>query len=108
MTILDITNGLVESTISGTSKTFIPFLLSPIVKTKMPNKIRFYSFYKYMLTCAKNNSTRPWILKIEKTTWTNEENAFAYNFYDTKYKYPRLSIVLFEKNNFLHLDTLPF
>ena len=108
MTILDIKNGLVESCISGTSKTFIPFLLSPIVKTKMPNKAKFYIFYKYMLDCAKNDSAKPWTLKIEKTTWISKENAFAYNFYDKKYKYPRLTVVLFEKNKYIHLDLYHF
>lgn len=107
MTISDIKNGLINSCLTGTPHSFIPFLLSPNVKTKMPNKIRFYSFYKYMLRCAKKDSAEPWFLKIEKITWMNDKNSVAFKFYDQKHKYAKLTIIVKEIDKYILLDTLP-
>ena len=108
MTITEIKNGLVDSCITGNPTTFIPFLLSPIVKTEMSNKTSFYSFYKFMLKCAKTDSIEPWSLKIEKSNWRNQKYAHAYCFYDKKYFYPRFTIYFYKKNNFLYIDIMPF
>lgn len=89
-------------------KDFIPFLLSEKVKTEMPNKTRFYSFFKHMLSCAKQKSVGKWTLRIEKTNWNNGLNTLAYNFYDEKHKHARLSIMVTELDDKLTLETMPF
>lgn len=108
MKIEDIKNELILSCITGDSKRFIPFLLSKNVKTEMPNKIRFYSFFKHMIECSKQNSIGKWTLRIEEASWHDKQNTLAYNFYDEKHKYARLSIMVTEQNDKLILDTMPF
>ena len=44
-----IKNELIKNCINYSPKYFIPYLLSENVKTGMPNKIRFYKFFKSML-----------------------------------------------------------
>lgn len=99
---------LTESCLNQRPIDFIPFLLSEKVKTEMPNKTRFYSFFKHMLVCAKQKSIGNWTLKIEQTNWNNGHNTMAYNFYDEKHKYARLSIMVTEQNDKLTLETMPF
>ena len=108
MEIQKIKNGLVNACVRQSPKDFIPFLLSEKVKTEMPNKTRFYSFFKQMLYSAKLNSIGKWTLKIEQTNWNNGQNTLAYNFYDEKHKYARLSIMITEQNDKLTLETMPF
>jgi hypothetical protein len=43
-------------------------------------------------------------LRIE----TKSENESLYNFYDSIHVYPRLTIVVLEQNDILHIDVLPF
>lgn len=99
---------LTETCLNQRPKDFIPFLLSEKVKTEMPNKTRFYSFFKHMLNCAKQKSVGNWTLKIEQTNWNKEKDTLAYNFYDEKHKYARLSIMVTEHNDKLTLETMPF
>lgn len=108
MEIQKIINGLVSACVRQSPKDFIPFLLSEKVETEMPNKTRFYSFFKQMLVCAKQKSVGNWTLKIEQTNWNKGKDTLAYNFYDEKHKYARLSIMVTEKNDKLTLETMPF
>lgn len=108
MEIQKIKDGLVNACFKQSPKDFIPFLLSKKVETEMPNKTRFYSFFKQMLHCAKQKSEGKWTLRIEKTNWNKEKNTLAYNFYDEKHKYARLSIMLSEQNDKIILETMPF
>lgn len=102
-----IKKALSHSCINGNPKEFIPFLLSPSVKTEMPNKTRFYSFFKHMLYCGKQKSIGKWTLRIENKNWNNGK-AMAYNFYDEKHKHARLSIMVTEQNDRIILETMPF
>jgi len=106
MTIQKIKENLVECCLNGNAKDFIPSLLSEKVKTEMPNKTRFYSFFKHMLNCAKLKSTGKWTLTIEETNWNKD--TLAYNFYDEKHRYARVSIMVTEQNNKITLETMPF
>jgi len=96
------------SCLENNPKSFIPFLLSENVKTNMPDKFRFYSFFKSMVKSARENSIGEWTLKIENWDIEDHSNTLAYNFYDEVHKYARLTIMVRETENELHLDTLPF
>ncbi|WNH12996.1 hypothetical protein [Thalassobellus suaedae] len=108
MEIQVIKNELINCCLNDNSKQFIPYLLSKKVKTGMPNKTRFYSFFKSMLKCAKQNSIGIWTLKIEKTNWNDGQNTLAYNFYDERHKYARLTLMVTEKNGQILFETMPF
>lgn len=99
---------LVKCCLEGNARQFIPYLLSDIVKTRMPNKTRFYSFFKHMINCAKQESIGKWTLKIEETSWNFGKDTLAYNFYDEKHQYSRLTIMVTEQNGQILLDTMPF
>ena len=107
MKIAEIKNAIIETCLGGDSKCFIPYLLDKKVNTGMPNKIRFYLFFKRMLKCSKENSVGNWILKIENYD-CKEEKYLAYNFYDQVHKYARLTIIVKEDNKKIFFDTMPF
>lgn len=104
----EILNGLVESCLNFNPSHFIPHLLSKNVVTDMPNKIRFYKYFKYMLLCAKENSIGQLTFKIEKPDWEKDESIQYYNLYDSKHKYSRLSIIVKQTERKIYLDTMPF
>jgi hypothetical protein len=104
----EILNGLVESCLNFNPSYFIPLLLSKKVITDMPNKVRFYKFYKYMLLCAKENSVGQLTFRIEKPNWEKDKSIEYYNLYDSKHKYSRLSIVVKKTDEKIFLDTMPF
>lgn len=104
----EVLNGLIECCLSFNPSHFIPHLLSKKVITGMPNKIRFYKFFKYMLLCAKENSEGELTFKIEKPDWEKDKSIEYYNLYDSKHKYSRLSIIVKKTDNKIFLDTMPF
>ena len=97
---------LANSCITFTPKSFIPFLMSDDIIVSMPNKVVFYSFFKRMVDCAKNNSVGKLYLKVEKVTF--EENQFYYNFYDQVHQFARLTIVVTFFEEKIDLDVMPF
>ena len=101
-----ILKALADSCIEFTPESFIPFLMSDDVIVSMPTKVVFYSFFKRMVICTKNNSVGKLYLKIEKVPF--EENQFYYNFYDDVHKFARLTIVVTYLNEKIELDVLPF
>jgi hypothetical protein len=101
-----ILKALADSCIAFTPESFIPFLMSDDVIVSMPTKVVFYSFFKRMVICTKNNSVGKLYLKIEKVPF--EENQFYYNFYDDVHKFARLTIVVTYLNEKIELDVLPF
>ena len=101
-----ILKALADSCITFTPESFIPFLMSDDVIVSMPTKVVFYSFFKRMVICTKNNSVGKLYLKIEKVPL--EENQFYYNFYDDVHKFARLTIVVTYLNEKIELDVLPF
>ena len=103
-----IKESLINICLNNNAKEFIPYLLSKKVETNMPNKMKFYRFFKHMLKCARENSIGKWTLRIEKTFWNNNQNSVAYNFYDNEHKFARLSIVVTEQDDKIFLETLPF
>ena len=97
---------LANSCITFSPESFIPYLMSDNVIVSMPTKVVFYSFFKRMVICTKNNSVGKLYLKIEKVPF--EENQFYYNFYDDVHKFARLTIVVTYLNEKIELDVLPF
>ena len=99
---------LINSCVNYDTKSFIPFLMSKNVLTGMPNKTRFYSFFKYMVYCMKQSSEGKLTFKIEHEKRINNQRNYYLNFYDKIHKYSRLSIEIRETQENIYLDTLPF
>lgn len=96
---------LINSCVSFDAKSFIPFLMSQNVQTGMPNKTRFYQFFKQMINCSKQSSIGKLTPKME----SNHNKTKKYlKFYDETHKYSRLSIEIKETENTIYIDTLPF
>lgn len=100
-----IKTGLINSCVNFDAKSFIPFLMSQNVQTGMPNKIRFYQFFKQMIDCSKEGSIGKLTPKMEMN---NSKTKKYLNFYDETHKHPRLSIEIKETENTIYIDTLPF
>ena len=99
---------LIKSCVNYDTKSFIPFLLSKNVLTGMPNKIRFYSFFKQMVNCLKQSSEGKLTFKIEHEKNNTNQRDYYLNFYDKIHKHSRLSIEIIETKESIYLDTLPF
>ncbi len=99
---------LIRSCINNEPKSFIPFLLSKEVKTGMPNKIRFYTFFKKIVNCSSNTLEGKLFFKIEQPDWIKDKNIVYYNFYDTIHEHSRISIEITETENSIFLNTLTF
>lgn len=99
---------LINSCVNYDTKSFIPFLMSKNVLTGMPNKTRFYSFFKYMVSCTKQCSEGQLTFRIEHEKITDNQRNYYLNFYDKIHKYSRLSIEVRETKENIYLDTLPF
>ena len=99
---------LIKSCINFDTKSFIPFLLSNNVVTGMPNKMRFYRFFKQMVNCTKHNSDGHLTLKIEDEKNYGNQFNYVLNFYDQIHKYSRLSIEIKETKENIYINTLPF
>ena len=106
MNIDSILEKLANSCITFSPESFVPALMSDKVIVSMPTKVVFYSFFKRMVICTKNNSVGKLYLKIEKVP--SEENEFYYNFYDDVHKFARLTIVVTFFNEKIALDVMPF
>jgi hypothetical protein len=99
---------LIKSCVNYDTKSFIPFLLSKNVLTGMPNKTRFYRFFKQMVNCTKQSSKGQLTFKIEHEKSNNNQRNYYLNFYDKIHKHSRLSIEIRETKENIYLDTLPF
>ena len=99
---------LIKSCVEINPKSFIPYLLASNVSTGMPNKTRFYRFFKEMVICLKENSKGNLYFKIENEKTCNSENTYFLNFYDEVHLHSRLSIEIRENKQQIYLDTLPF
>jgi hypothetical protein len=108
LSIEKIKSELIKSCLNYDTKSFIPFLLSKKVFTGMPNKMRFYNFYKKMVNSTKQNSKGELIFKVN--TISKKENEWNYylEFYDAFHTNSRLTFEVNENNNRIFIDTLPF
>ena len=101
-----ILTGIIESCLTINPSIFIPYLMDKMVLTNMPNKTRFYSFYKYMLNCLNCNSNKILHYKWERINWGGKKLSLV--IYDSIHKYPRLTFVIEKINGKLYIETLPF
>lgn len=108
MTVTDIKTSLIEACLNGDSELFINCLNSNLVETNMPNKMRFYRFFKRMVENSQQNSIGGLTLRIENADWKKEKGYQAYNFYDQMHKYARLSLLIKEKESGIYIETMPF
>lgn len=108
VSIENIKSELIKSCVNYDAKSFIPYLMSNNVLTGMPNKTRFYSFFKYMVNCTKQCSEGQLTYKIEHEKIQTNQISYYLNFYDKIHKYSRLSIEIKETKDNIYLDTLPF
>ncbi|WP_157473401.1 hypothetical protein [Eudoraea adriatica] len=107
-TLEEVESGLITACTSFNASLFLPFLKSAVVKTKMPNKMRFYSFFKLMLYCTKQSSVGPLRVKKGKGFFLDGKGAYSLQFYDSIHKYSRLNIEIQETENAIFIETLPF
>lgn len=71
---------LIKSCVNYDTKSFIPFLLSKNVLTGMPNKMRFYRFFKQMVNCTKISSNGQLTVKVENEKTKNNSKNYYLNF----------------------------
>ena len=101
-----IKEALVKACVNSRPSYFKPFLASAKV-TCEPDKEDFYKFFKYMLAISKRQSEGELHLKIKLPDLENK-NVQHYNFYDTVHLHSRLTIIVEESNDSIHLDIAPF
>jgi hypothetical protein len=105
--IAKIKEALVKACIKSRPSYFKPFLSSDKVTTEWPDKESFYKFFKYMLAASKKMSEGELHLKI-KLSDTENKNIQHYKFYDEVHLHSRLTIIVEESNDSIHLDIPPF
>ena len=98
---------LVKACIKSRPSYFKPYLLSDNVTTEWPDKESFYKFFKYILSTSRKMSEGELYLKI-KLPDTENKNVQHYKFYDEVHLHSRLTIIVEESNDSIHLDILPF
>lgn len=103
----NIKEALVKACINSRPSYFKPFLSSNKVATEWPDKESFYKFFKYILSASRRNSEGELHLNI-KLSDTENKNVQHYKFYDEAHLHSRLTIIVEESNNSIHLDILPF
>ena len=101
-----IKEALIKACIHSRPSYFKPYLNSDKVICE-PDKEGFYKFFKYMLAISKKTSIGELHFKI-KIPDLQIENVQNYEFHDTKHLHPRLTIIIEEFNDSIHIDLLPF
>lgn len=99
-----IKEALIKACIKSRPSYFKPYLLSGKVINECSDNESFYKFFKLMISNSRKMSDGEIHLRIE----TKGENKSLYNFYDSIHVYPRLTVVVLEQNDNLHIDVLPF
>ena len=102
-----IKEALIKACIKSRPSYFKPFLSSDKVTTEWPDKETFYKFFKYMLSASRKMSEGELHLKIKLPDPENK-NVQQYKFYDSVHLHSRLTIIVEESNESIHLDILPF
>lgn len=99
---------LEESVVNGSPKLILKSLFLKNILTDMPNKVRFYSFYKKSINCLHSNAKGGIYVRISikfNSPFMKEEYL---DFYDTYFINPRLTMIVQEKNKELTVNILPF
>jgi hypothetical protein len=100
----NIKEALIKSCVKSRPSYLKPFLLSSKVSTECSDIESFYKFFKLMISNSRKMSEGKIHLRVE----LKDENKSLYNFYDSIHIHPRLTVVVIEQNDNLHIDILPF
>ena len=103
----NIKEALVKACIKSRPSYFKPLLPSDKVTTDWPDKESFYKFFKFMLSNSRKMSEGELHLKIKLPDPENK-NVQHYEFYDSVHLHSRLTIIVEESNDSIHLDIFPF
>jgi hypothetical protein len=102
----NIKEALIKACIKSRPSYFKSYLASEKV-TCEPDKEGFYKFFKYMLAVSRRQSEGELHLIIKQPDPENK-NVQHYQFYDKVHLHSRLTIIVEESTDFIHLDILPF
>lgn len=102
----NIKEALIKACVKSNPSYFKPYLNLEKV-TCDGDKKGFYNFFKYMLSISRKQSEGDLYLKI-KLQNTGSETIQHYKFYDTVHLHSRLTIIVEETNDSIHLNVLPF
>lgn len=103
----NIKEALIKACVNSRPSYFKPLLSSDKVTTEWQDKERFYKFFKYMLSVSRKRSEGELYLKI-KFKYPENKNVQHYKFYDSVHLHSRLTIIVEESDESIHLDILPF
>jgi hypothetical protein len=103
----NIKNALIKACINSRPSYFKPFLLSDKVTTDWPDKDSFYKFFKYKLADSKKIAAGDLHLKVKFPDPLNP-TVQHYDFYDKLHIHSRLTILVEEFKESIHLDIPPF
>lgn len=101
-----IINGLILSVNHAKPKIFLHFLKSSDVLTTMPNKLRFYQFFSFMVQCSSCRDNYQFLHKFKIVDW-NSKRWLSIQFYRKNKKFPFLTFVFEYKNGKILLELLP-
>jgi hypothetical protein len=107
VSIEDIKETLIKACVNSRPSYFKPLLSSDKVTTEWPDKESFYKFFKYILSASRKMSEGELYLKIKLPDPENK-NVQHYKFYDSVHLHSRLTIIVEESYESIHLDILPF
>lgn len=103
----NIKEALVKACIKSRPSYFKPFLSSEKVTTEWPDKESFYKFFRYILSSSRKMSQGELHLKIKQPD-LEDKGVQHYEFYDSVHLHSRLTIIVEESNDSIHLDIFPF
>lgn len=103
----NIKEALINACIKYRPSYFKPYLSLDKLTTEWPDKESFYKFFKYILSASRKISEGELHLKIKLPNPENR-NVQQYKFYDSVHLHSRLTIIVEESNESIHLDILPF
>ena len=99
-----IKDALIKACIKSRPSYFKPYLTSDKVSNEWPNNESFYIFFKDMVSNSRKMSFGEIYLKLE----SKSNNINFYKFYDNYHLHPRLTLIVEERINSIHIEVLPF
>lgn len=98
---------LITSCLEINPKIFFSELIKSDVITNMPNKMRFYIFFKYMIECLDCNSNKKMHYKWKRIKWMKKDKI-SLQIFDDYHKFPRLTFIIERSKTNLYIETSPF
>lgn len=103
----NIKEALIKACIKSRPSYFKPFLSSDKVTIEGPDKESFYKFFKYILSASRKMSVGELHLIIKLPDKDNK-NVQHYEFYDSVHLHSRLTLIVEESDDSIHIDIFPF